>query len=127
MRYGHICHLNKTILTVPQYEHALNCCGGGGDTIPLGTEHPDSRNEIKLTAKVFLATPTAEALQDAITHSKLSNSVIISLSYESIAVFYLLGIVFYLLDSCLLLGSCLLFIRELSFFFALSESLQRLI
>ena len=78
MRYGHICHLNKTILTVPQYEHALNCCGGGGDTIPLGTEHPDSRNEIKLTAKVFLATPTAEALQDAITHSKLTNSVHIS-------------------------------------------------
>ncbi|XP_067944335.1 glutamate--cysteine ligase regulatory subunit-like [Watersipora subatra] len=51
-----------------QYEHALNCCGGGDAIQPC--EPQDLRADLKLTAKVFLSTPTGEALQDAITHIK---------------------------------------------------------
>ncbi|KAF6033718.1 GCLM [Bugula neritina] len=51
-----------------QYEHSLTCCGQG-DTPSPTTDSEVDRSNLKLTAKVFLSTPTGEALQDAITYS----------------------------------------------------------
>ena len=65
-----------------QYEFNLRCSEIGGELgvqpqCILSEEATELRTDLKLTSKVFLSTPTAEALQDAITHSMSSESLLV--------------------------------------------------